>query len=164
MKMLKVLTACVMLLAGSALLAPGATGNEIGYEGCTPGYWKNHTDSWPEPRQVSPSATLSSIYPGLDAGALAVIGGTTTLQALQGNGQNPLPNGYAQLGRAATAAWLNAATEQLGYPWRRGTTGLDGRPPLVETVVAAFNSGDLNQMKSLASRLDGDNNLGCSLS
>lgn len=67
------------------------------------------------------------------------------------------------LARAATAAFLNAAHEGVGFPWRRFSTGLDGRPPLVETVVAALESGNRTDILALATRLDIDNNLGCPL-
>ncbi|QCC78503.1 hypothetical protein [Nocardioides daphniae] len=68
------------------------------------------------------------------------------------------------LARAAAAAYLNAAHEGLGYPWRRWETGLDGRGPLIATVRAALASGDRATILDLASRLDADNNLGCPLS
>jgi hypothetical protein len=88
----------------------------------------------------------------------------TFLQALQGGGGSGAAGASAILARAASAAYLNAAHEGLGYPWRRKGLGLDGRPPLVATVNAAFRSGDRATMLALASRLDAENNLGCPLS
>jgi hypothetical protein len=152
-----VVAAAVAAVAAGTFAAAPASATNIGYEGCTPGYWKNHTDNWEE---VGPSALLSSLY----AQARANVAGKTLEEALAGGG-GPGANGAAViLARAATAAWLNAAHEGLGYPWRRASGGLDGRPPLVSTVNAAFDSGSRSTMLSLATQLDADNNLGCPLS
>ncbi len=133
-----------------------AQANNIGMEGCTPGYWKNHTDNWQE---TSPGVLFGTLY--VDARANVV--GETLLETLQGGGGPGADGAATILARAATAAWLNAAHEGLGYPWRREAGGLDGRPKLVPTVNAAFASGDRATMLALATRLDNDNNLGCPL-
>ena len=64
---------------------------------------------------------------------------------------------------ARALAFARAAHEGVGFPWRRFSTGLDGRPPLVETVNDALASGDRATILELAARLDADNNLGCPL-
>lgn len=139
-----------LTLAGAA--AP-ATAVNIGHEGCTPGYWKTHTDNWEE---VNPDDLFSD-------GTSAVLVGVTLEQALAGSGGSGVSGAERILARAATAAFLNAAHEGVGFPWRRYSTGLDGRPPLVATVVAALESGSRADMLALAARLDADNNLGCPL-
>lgn len=145
------------LLAALLVAAPSAHSVGVGMEGCTPGYWKTHTDNWQE---ASPTDLVSSIY----VDARANVADWTLLQALDGSG-GPGADGAAQiLARAAVAAWLNAAHDDLGYPWQRYSGGLDGRPALVRTVNAAFRSGDRETMLALAARLDADNNLGCPLS
>lgn len=148
-------TALVFTLAGAA--APAAAVN-IGHEGCTPGYWKTHTDNWEE---ASPGDLFSDVF---GEGTSGVLVGVTLEEALAGGGGPGTAGAELILARAATAAFLNAAHDGLGYPWRRFSTGLDGRPPLVSTVVAALESGDRATMLALASQLDDDNNLGCPLS
>jgi hypothetical protein len=130
----------------------------IGHEGCTPGYWKNHTDNWEE---ANPGDLFSDRF---SDGTSGVLVGLTLEQALAGTGGPGVSGAEMILARAATAAFLNAAHEGVGFPWRRFSTGLDGRPPLVATVVAALESGSRTDMLALATRLDADNNLGCPLS
>ena len=125
-------------------------------QGCTPGYWKNHTDSWQE---ANPSQLVKSKF----SAATATVANETLLEALQGGGGPGVDGASKILARAAVAAWLNAANDDLGYPWQRFDVGLGGRPKLVPTVNAAFASGDRDTMLDLASRLDADNNLGCPL-
>lgn len=147
-------TALVFTLAG--ITAPAQAVN-IGHEGCTPGFWKTHTDVWEE---ADPTDLFSDHF---SDGTSGVLVGRTLLQALDGGGGPGVAGAELILARAATAAFLNAAHEGLGFPWRRFSTGLDGRPPLVDTVVAALESGDRATMLALADRLDADNNLGCPL-
>ncbi len=148
----------VALAAVFAMLsvAPAAQAVGTGQEGCTPGYWKNHTDSWQE---AAPGDLLSSIY----SSARANVAGKTLLAALNGGGGSGADGAALILARAATAAWLNAANDDLGYPWRRFGPGEDGRPNLVNYVNAAFASGNRAAMLAAAARLDADNNLGCPL-
>ncbi|WP_153397734.1 hypothetical protein [Ornithinicoccus halotolerans] len=136
--------------------APAAQAVSIGMEGCTPGYWKNHTDSWEE---TTPAHLVQNLY----SSAPSSVAGLTLEQALAGGGGRGVDGASTILARAAVAAWLNAAHEGLGYPWRRFATGLEGRDHLVATVNAAFASGDRATMLALAERLDADNNLGCPL-
>lgn len=157
--MRKIFVAVAMVLAALAAFTavPTAQAVNIGYEGCTPGYWKNHTDNWQE---MQPG----NLYGETFFGARANVAGLTFLEALSAKG-GPGADGAAEiLARASAAAYLNAAHEGVGYPWRRWTNGKGGRPPLVATVNAAFASGDRATMLALASRLDTDNNLGCTLS
>lgn len=148
----------VLAFAGSLLaVAPAAQASNIGNEGCTPGYWKNHVDNWEE---ATPDMTVGAIY----ADAPASVADLTLEEALRAKGGSGADGASAILVRAAVAAWLNAASEELGYPWRRMSGGLEGRPALVPTVNDAFASGDRATMLELARRLDADNNLGCDLS
>jgi hypothetical protein len=151
------LLACMCLMTVGLVAAPAANATNIGHEGCTPGYWKNHTDNWQE---TTPSALVKDLY----ANARANVADETLLVALDGGGGPGADGAATILARAAVAAWLNAAHEGVGYPWRRASGGLDGRPALVPTVNAAFASGDRATMLALASQLDTDNNLGCPLS
>ena len=152
MKLLKhaMVTAAVTgLMLG--MVHPPSSAVNIGQEGCTPGYWKNHTSNWQE---YSPSQTVGSVFPDYKgtyatttlAGALALKGGST----LDGARQILL--------RAATASVLNAAHEGLGYPYRR-----DSGFRIIDTVEAALTSGDRAAILALAATLDKANNLGCPL-
>ena len=158
---------CVTLaaVAATTVLAAAPSGaTAIGVEGCTPGYWKNHTENWLETTTLHIPTTklVTSAFAG--ASSRPNLAGVTFLQALQGGGGSGVDGAAVILARAATAAWLNAAHEGLGFPWRRTGPGIDGRPALVPTVNAAFTSGDRAKMLALAQRLDADNNLGCPLS
>lgn len=150
-------SAAAGLVVGLLSVGAPASAVTIGHEGCTPGYWKNHVESWEE---MSPSTLFSSVFGSGTSGALA---GVTFAQALQGGGGSGVAGAERILARAAAAAYLNAAHDGLGYPWRRHAVGEDGRPPLVATVMEALASGDRQTMLALASRLDADNNLGCPL-
>ena len=142
-----------VIMAGAAV-AP-ASANNIGHDGCTPGYWKNHTDNWEE---TTPSTSVGKLYH-----VSAALDGVTVEDALRLKGGPGVDGAERILVRAATAAWLNTAHEGVGYPWRRYADGLDGRPPLVPYVNAALGSGDRATMITVAERLDTDNNLGCTL-
>ena len=146
-----VLAALVAVIA-TLSVAPSAQAVGTGHEGCTPGYWKNHTDSWQE---AAPGDLFGSAY----TSARANVAGVTLLDALSLGGGSGLDGAARILARAATAAWLNAAHDDVGYPWRRVGPGEDGRPGLVATVNAAFESNDRETMLALAAWLDSDNNL-----
>ena len=120
--------------------------------GCTPGYWKNHTDSWAA-AGYSPAQTTGSVFSG--AAAFPTLASQTLLQSLQGGG-GPGTLGAARiLLRAAVAALLNAGHPDMDYP---RTTA-----EILADVNAALGSNNRNAMLALASELDSDNNLGCPL-
>ncbi|HYO11791.1 MAG TPA: hypothetical protein VE685_01180 [Thermoanaerobaculia bacterium] len=122
-----------------------------GEEGCTPGYWKNHTRSWAG-TGFSPSQTAGSVF---SLGGFPSLASQTLLQTLQGGG-GPGTLGAAKiLLRAAVAALLNAAHNGVDYP--RTTT------QIVADVNAALASNNRNTMLNLATALDNDNNGGCPL-
>lgn len=142
----------VAAVTGGLLLALPAQATNIGNEGCTPGYWKNHTTNWEE---IAPTTTIGSRGWIAPDSALAGYTSWTFLQALQGGGGPGLDGAARILLRAASAAYLNAAHEGVGYPYRRAAMR-----PLLQ---AAFASGDRATMLALASQLDDANNLGCPL-
>jgi hypothetical protein len=139
-------------LAFGAVGVAGATGGTTnpGDQGCTPGYWKNHTDSWV---YYSPSGTIGDTLPGI-VNLNGVPGSTTLLAALDGGG-GPGAKGATQiLIRALVAGKLNSA--QLSYP----DVFKDSQ---VAAAVAAINAGDRDAMLALAAQIDAQNNLGCPL-
>jgi hypothetical protein len=145
-----------LMLPGAMLASPvGAT--NIGNEGCTPGYWKNHTDNWFEDVGVPIPATKT--LAGAGYAPSSVPGTDTLLMALSYHGGPGAAGAERILLRAAAAAWLNAAHEGLGYPYRRNNDPLN----IVASVNAAIASGDRATMLALATLLDDANNLGCPL-
>jgi len=124
-----------------------------GDQGCTPGYWKNHTGSW-SGTGYAPGQTVASVFSA--ASGFPSLAGESLLQALQGGG-GPGTTGAAQiLLRAGVAALLNASSPGVDYP----RTAAD----VIAAVDAALASNSRDAMLALASELDADNNLGCPLS
>jgi hypothetical protein len=120
--------------------------------GCTPGYWKNHTESWAG-TGYSPGQTTGSVFSG--ASAFPTLASQSLLQSLQGGGGPGTLGGAKILLRAAVAALLNAAHSGVDYP---RTTA-----EILADVNAALTSNNRNTMLALAAELDSDNNLGCPL-
>jgi hypothetical protein len=123
-------------------------------EGCTPGFWKNHLSAWEE---HTPDQTLEQFFTIPDE--LASFRTMTFHQALHGGGGRG-PGGAAKiLFRAAVAAFLNAAHEDIGYPYRRFTEPFD----IQLKVNQAVASLDRAAMLDLAEQLDDVNNGACPL-
>jgi hypothetical protein len=148
-----------------------------GDQGCTPGYWKNHTSNWPGSiptdddfgnlRVTAPGATMGDIFGYTNmtnAGpAIAAYENTTLLAALSLKG-GPGLDGAAQIEfRAAAAAWLNAADDRVDYLYRRNID----TPTLLSIRTQVRQSlGDRDSMLAVATALDNANNGvgGCPLS
>jgi hypothetical protein len=157
------------LVVGAGAFPIGAVGT--GQQGCTPGYWKNHTSNWEEyaPNGSVGTPGTAGYKPGTvgavfnsTAGAPVPYASWTLLQALQGGGGSGVDGAAKILLRAAVAAVLNAAHDSVGYPLQRSAGDFGGNG-FVDDVVAALKSGDRNRMLNLASTLDRLNNLGCPL-
>lgn len=123
-----------------------------GTQGCTPGYWKNHTGSW-SGTGYSPGQSTVSVFSA--ASAFPSLAGKTLLQSLQGGGGPGTLGGATILLRAAVAALLNAAHTGVDYPLTKAQ--------IISQVNSALASNNRDTMLSLGSTLDGDNNLGCPL-
>lgn len=143
----------VAVMAGAlSVTAAGAT--NIGNEGCTPGYWKNHTSAWEE---YTTTTTLDELFDFPDA--LASFRTKTLADALAMQGGPTVSAKTEILMRAAAAAFLNAAHEGLGYPYRRFTEPFN----IQAQVNGALASLDKTRIVNLAGTLDAANNLGCPL-
>jgi hypothetical protein len=127
-------------------------GQVAGNQGCTPGYWKNHTDSWP-PTGYSPSQKVSTVFS--QAAVYPALGNATLLQALDFAGGSDLQGAGEILLRAAVSALLNAAHPGVAYPRTVSQ--------VVDDVNSALASGNRDTMLILATALDADNNRGCPL-
>ena len=110
-----------------------------GFEGCTPGYWKNHLSSWPT--SYAPGDDFDATF-----GVNAFSPNLTLLAAAKLGG-----GGLNKLARHGVAALLNAASS-VDYP--------QGAADVIAAVAAAINAGTY---EPLATQLDTWNNLGCPL-
>lgn len=131
---------------------PPPPAEETGDEGCTPGYWKNHTGSWAA-AGLSPGQSTSSVFSG--ANGFPSLGSQTLLQTLQGGGGSGSLGAAKILLRAAVAALLNASHPDVDYT--RSSSSI------VSGVNAALTSNNRDTMLALATKLDNDNNGGCPL-
>jgi hypothetical protein len=123
--------------------------DEDNNQGCTPGYWKNHTESWP-PTGFATTDTLEDVFSVPDS---LLLDNTTLLQALQGGGGPGVAGAAKILFRAAVAALLNSAPNSgVAYP-------LD-TDDVISAVNAALATTPLNRqtMLDLATQLDNLNN------
>ncbi len=107
-------------------------------EGCTPGYWKNHTSSWPAPYTTGDN--FEAIF-----GVSSDHESLTLLQALNLGG-----GGFNKIAKHGVAALLSAAHADVDYPYS------------VEQVIEAVKdaiSGNKDAIEALAMA----NELGCPL-
>lgn len=139
--------ALVSALAVTAAAIP-AGANASGTEGCTPGYWKNHTESW---GNTDPNALVSSVFSAADGYA---VGDMTLLEALGGGGGSGIEGASLILVRAGIAALLNARSS-IDFPGDEGS--------IVDRVNASLTGARRSQMLRLAGNYDAKNNLGCPL-
>jgi hypothetical protein len=151
--MRRVVTGLVVLaaFAGGTTLAIAAKGGggtvskgsanveyDIGDDGCTPGFWKNHTNVWVG---FSPNALFNTVF-GVSYNPTLTLQGALNL----GGG------GFQALARHAAAALLNAAQPDVDY-------GLS-QSQIIAQVRQAFATNNPEPTKNLFDRL---NNAGCSI-
>jgi hypothetical protein len=114
---------------------------------CTPGFWKNHEDSWDD-TGLAPDELATSVFTGIAGFELDE---ETLLESLGGGGGSGDDGAAEILLRAAVAALLNASTPDSGFSM---TT---------DELVAAVNvalAADRDAMLALADELDQLNNAG----
>jgi hypothetical protein len=116
------------------------TGEALGTQGCTPGYWKQDQHFWAWTAPYTPATLFSAVFE--DA-----FPGKTLLQVLGLGG-----GGLNALGRHTVAALLNAAAANVAYPY----TALQ----VIDAFNAVFPGGDYEGLKD---DFDAANNLGCPL-
>jgi uncharacterized repeat protein (TIGR01451 family) len=121
-----------------------------GNEGCTPGYWKNHTSAWTS-TDYATADRLSSVFTGVDPS----LSGKTLLQALSFKGGNTLAGAEQILLRAAVAALLNATHDGVDYVYTEGE--------IIAWVNDVLDGGTRAEVLALAAQLDAANNQGCPL-
>jgi hypothetical protein len=140
----------------TSVVAPVASPHVGTTEGCAADEWRQPQffDSWEE---YQPGDLVGSVFPR--AGPYFDM---TLAQALEPSAAIG-PDPGAALVREAVAALLNAAHEELEYPYRRYEEGVDGRPAIVPTVDRLLASGTIDEVVELTSDLADANGLGCPL-
>jgi hypothetical protein len=134
----------------AAALAIAVTDEPPGNQGCTPGFWKNHTDLW---HTYTSGQTVDSVF--TVPGSLSTLADDSLLDALKYGG-GPGTTGMARnLLRAAVAALLNAEDPDVAYPMSTAD--------IIAQVNAALASENRGTMETLKNTLDANNNLGCSI-
>ncbi|WP_205504570.1 T9SS type A sorting domain-containing protein, partial [Rufibacter psychrotolerans] len=131
--------------SGYASVTLVAATNCVVNEGCTLGYWKNHTNRW---ACYSPNTLYGSVF----TDAPTQLRNLTLLQVLNMGG-----GGIYNLGRQSVAALLNICHPDVDYNSAYPTI-----TSLKTAVNAAFRSGS-TAAGNLASKLDRYNNAGCPL-
>jgi hypothetical protein len=120
---------------------------------CTPGYWKNHLDSWAG-TGFAPEQPTGDVF---DQAALYDLDDESLLQALQAGGGDGLDGAARILLRAAVASLLNSSVTDVSFPMTSAE--------IIDAVNDALASQDRSEMLALASELDDLNNAGdCLLS
>jgi hypothetical protein len=127
--------------------------SDIVTQGCTPGYWKNHTFAWGM-TAYTPETLVGAVY-DLPAN-FSSLGSNTLEEAMHwSNGRWPIDRAR-NLIKHATAALLNATHPDVYYEW----TMLQ----ILNEVNAALATENNNTMNNLATDIDDMNNSGCPLS
>jgi hypothetical protein len=116
-------------------------------EGCTLGYWKNHTDRWCT--NYTPCMKFGDVFDNEPASFTNL----TLLEALNLRG-----GGVYNLARQGVAALLNACSDEVDYP----APYLNNPQSVINPVNQAFKDGG-KVPGELASKLDILNNSGCPL-
>ncbi|MFV5696156.1 T9SS type A sorting domain-containing protein [Flavobacterium sp. LB3P122] len=117
------------------------------FEGCTLGYWKNHTNRW------CSTYTPSMLFGDVFVNAPSNLANLTLLQALNLGG-----GGIYNLARQGVAALLNACSDEVDYP----APYSDNPQSVINVVNAAYLAGG-KAPGILATELDMLNNSGCPL-
>ncbi|HEY6142530.1 MAG TPA: T9SS type A sorting domain-containing protein, partial [Flavobacterium sp.] len=116
-------------------------------EGCTLGYWKNHTDRWCS--NYTTCMTIGEVFDNEPA----IFTNLTLLEALNLGGGD-----IYNLARQGVAALLNTCSDAVDYP----SPYFNNTQSVIDAVNAAFLAGG-DAPGSLASQLDILNNSGCPL-
>jgi len=115
-------------------------------EGCTLGYWKNHTDRW------CSSYRTCDRFGDIFTSAPAKLANLTLLEALNSGG-----GGIYNLARQGVAALLNACGDDVDYAGYE-----DNAQAVIDAINQAYATGG-TAPGTLGSQLDTFNNAGCPL-
>jgi hypothetical protein len=140
------------------VLASTAFANRIGNEGCTPGFWKNHPEAWQEYNPDTKTLARMFSQVPLPDDVKDAYGDTLAIDALDFEGGPGYLGAARILLRHAVAAYLNAASEDVAYPYRRHF-GTGGEDSLDDQLAEAF-AGGRAAMLALKDKLAAANQLG----
>jgi hypothetical protein len=126
-------------------------GVNVGSEGCTVGYWKNHPEEW----AATGYATSQSIVSVFSMASGYTFGSSTLLDALDFGGGIDLESKARILVSAGVAALLNASHPSVAYPMVESQ--------VVTSVDAALASANISTIVAATDALQAYNNLGCPL-
>jgi uncharacterized repeat protein (TIGR01451 family) len=121
-------------------------------QGCSPGYWKNHCDSWSQ-TDYRTSQSVQSAFSA--ASGYSHLAHDSLLDALSYHGGSDLDGAASNLLRAAVAALLNSTHPRVAFPRTEAS--------IISDVNSALSSRNRDAMLSLATALDNDDNLSCPL-
>jgi hypothetical protein len=126
---------------------------ELGEDGCTPGFWKNHPACWCDAYYDNPE--LGTVF-DIPAGAeWDDIRDDTMMDALSYSSGPTFVRKSQKLLQHAVSALLNACNPDVNYP--ATVTGI------INAVNAALASDDAGVVTDLKNQYDDWNNLGCSI-
>ena len=143
-----VVTVCLL---ASLFVAVPASATNIGREGCTPGFWKTHPNKWED---YDPDDILRQLTGQDFPDRFEVLETKTFMEALNWGGGDTLRAAAKMMLKHAVAAFLNAAHEDVAYPYRRFS--LPGN--LRQMVIDALASEDRDTILDLKNLLDTANN------
>lgn len=136
------LSVALVVALGLAIVVPASAGGEPPCGGCTPGYWKNHTESWEGFTTGQYFDVVFGCGPRM-----------TLLEALSAKNKDVGSGVEAALVRHAVAALLSAAHPDMTFGTVEG---------IQTNVCAAWNSGDKSELERYKNWLDGQlNQLPC---
>lgn len=123
----------------------------VGNEGCTPGFWKNHTNCWVDYSSSELVGDVFAIPAELDS-----LSDDTLMEALRYKGGSKAIGAARILLRHAVAAVLNAAHPDIAYP-------MPSASAIIADVNAALDGLNRDTILGLKNQLDEYNNRGCSI-
>jgi hypothetical protein len=123
----------------ATLSLPTTTPPDMGGEGCTPGYWRNHVGSWVG---FAPGDDYGTVF-----GVAPTVGSINLLDAVRLGG-----GGERALIRHSVAALLNAANPNVSYEFSVAE--------VIAIVQNAYFTGNFESAKNL---LEAENEAGCPL-
>jgi len=101
----------LLVVAGLSAAALTVTASPAYAHGCTPGFFKNHTEVWAG-TPYTPDQKVGTVFTGIDSATTA---NATLLEALQFQGGSGIDGAERVLLRAAVAGLLNAYFGDYGY-------------------------------------------------
>jgi hypothetical protein len=121
-----------------------------GGEGCTPGYWKTHPESW-GPTGYTTGMSVGSVF----SNASGDLASTSLLDALSLSGGPTIADAKNLLVHHAVAALLNASHPGVDYAFSAAD--------VIAWTNAMLMSSDRSAILGLKSLFDTENNRGCPL-